>query len=376
MAKRANPTVIGGFVLGGIALAVGAVLLLGGREWFRRPVTCVMAFDDSVAGLSVGSAVSFRGVPLGTVSSIELRAQEILSGSALIIVFAQLDPSRVIGAQLAPGKVESAIQEAVKAGLRAQLKVQSLLTGQLYVALDYAPDIPARFTRVEKDRCEIPTIPTTLAQLQDQMKKIMAELEQMPLKEIVDASARTMEGIDRLVHSPELTRAVRNLDVALLEAQTLIRSANTQINPTAKALQETLGQAQRTIDTVGRDVRQLVQSIDSQVKPLADNLGSTSDSARVLMQDAQKTLHQVDEQLGPALTSLRAASDAARDAMRKAETSLVQVDGALDGSSSLGYQLADALNELTRAARALRALGEEIDRQPNVLLFGRGGPKD
>src|SRR5262245_65037231 len=77
MAKRANPTLIGGFVLGGIVLAVAVVLLLGGRAWFKRPVTCVMAFDDSVAGLTVGSPVSFRGVQLGTVSSIELRAQEI-----------------------------------------------------------------------------------------------------------------------------------------------------------------------------------------------------------------------------------------------------------------------------------------------------------
>ena len=372
MAKRANPTVIGGFVLGGIALAVGAVLLLGGREWFRRPVTCVMAFDDSVAGLTVGSPVSFRGVQLGTVSAIELRYN-----TTLITVFAQLDPSRIRGAPgVTPGRVERSIQEAVKNGLRAQLKVQSLLTGQLYVALDYLPDTPARLTGIEKDRCEIPTIPTALAQLQEQMKKLMGDLEQLPLKQIVEAVARTMEGIDRLVHAPELTRAVKGLDVTLLEAQALIRSANAQITPTAKALQETLGQAQRTIDEAGRDVRRLVENVDGQVKPLATNLGSTSDSARALMQDAQKTLRNVDEQLGPALTALRAASDAARDALRKAETSLGQVDGALDGSSAFGYQLADALTELTRAARALRALGEEIDRQPSLLLFGRGGPKD
>src|SRR5215813_1688534 len=245
MAKRPNPTLIGAFVLGGIALTVVAVLLLGGREWFRRPVTCVMAFDDSVAGLTVGSPVRLQGVPLGTVSSIELRAPEIRAHTALIIVFAQIDPSRVVGAHLAPSRVQETIQDAIKAGLRAQLKVQSLLTGQLYVGLDYAPDIPARLTGVEKDQCEIPTIPTTLAQLQDQMKKIMAELDQMPLKEIVESAARTIEGVDRIVHSPELTRAIKNLDVALGEAQTLIRTANAQINPTAKSLQETLGQARR-----------------------------------------------------------------------------------------------------------------------------------
>ena len=119
-----------------------------------------------------------------------------------------------------------------------------------------------------------------------------------------------------------------------------------------------------------------MENVDSQVKPLAANVGATSDEARVLLQDAQKTLRSLDEQLGPVLTALRAAGDAARDALRRAETSLTQVDGVFDGNSALGYQLADALNELTRAARTLRALGEEIDRQPNVLLFGRGGSKD
>ena len=260
--------------------------------------------------------------------------------------------------------------------MRAQLKVQSLLTGQLYIGLDYLPDTPARLTGVDQSYCEIPTIPTTLAQIQDQLKKIMAELEQMPVKQIVEAVARTLDGVDRLVHAPELVRAVKALDSTLVETQGFIRNLNARIGPTAKALQTTLEQAQRTIDEVGRDVRKLVDNVDGQVRPLTANLESTSDSARALMQDAQKTLRSVDDQLGPVLTSLRGAGDAARDALRKAETSLNQVDGVLDGNSVIGYQLADALSELARAARALRALGEEIDRQPNVLLFGRGGSKD
>jgi paraquat-inducible protein B len=370
MARRANPTLIGAFVLGGIALAVTAVLLLGGREWFKRPVTCVMAFDGNVAGLNVGSPVSFRGVQLGTVARIELRV-----GTPLIVVLAEIEPSRIRGMPSRPTqeRVEGSIRDAINVGLRAQLQVLSLLTGQLYVGLDYHPDTPARLTRIDPDRCEIPTIPTTLAQVQDQMRKIMAELEQLPLKQIVESAARTIEGVDRIVHAPEMTRAVKSLDATLLETQALVRSLNARVDPTAKALHATLEQTQRTIDDVGRDVRKLVATLDSQVKPLVTNLEATSDSARTLMRDAQETLRSIDAQLAPVLTSLRTAGDAARDALRKAEGSLSQVDGVFDGNSPLGYQLVDALNELTRAARALRFLTEEIDRQPNVLLFGRGG---
>jgi paraquat-inducible protein B len=372
MARRVNPTLIGAFVLGGIGLAVVAVLLLGGRQWFKRPVTCLMAFDGNVAGLTVGSPVSFRGVQLGTVSSIQLRYN-----TTLIIVLAQIDPSRIRGAPgvITQARVAQSIEDGVKNGLRAQLQVQSLLTGQLYVGLDYYPDTPARLTGIEKDTCEIPTIPTALAQIQDQMKKIMAELEQVPLKKIVESAASTIEGVDKLVRSPELARAVKTLDATLIDLQGLIRTVNARVDPTARALQATLEQAQRTIDEVGRDVRTLVGDLDAQVKPLAASLEATSDSARTLMVDAQKTLKSLDERLEPVLTSLRAAGDAARDALRKAEASLNQVDGLLDGNSSLGYQMVDALNELTRAARALRFLSEEIDRQPNVLLFGRGEPR-
>jgi paraquat-inducible protein B len=371
MAKRANPTLIGAFVLGGLALVVAAVLLLGGREWFKRPVTCVMAFDGSVAGLTVGSPVSFRGVQLGTVTGIQIRA-----GTPYIIVLAQIDPARVQGL---PGIVaergfKATIDDYIaKQGLRAQLQVLSLLTGQLYVALDTYPSIPARMTGVGKGGCEIPTIPTTLAQFQEQLKKAIAAVEQLPIKEVVESAARTLDGIDQIVRGPELRHAIKSLDDTLSEAQGFFRNVNPRIDPTLRAFQATLEQAQRTIDEVGRDVRKLVDNVDGQVKPLAGNLESTLDSARALIQDAQRSLHAIDVELGPALSSVQGAGDAARDALRKAETALDHVDGVLDGKSPLGYQLAEALSELARAARTLRAVGEEIDRQPNVLLFGRGG---
>src|SRR5512143_791501 len=103
MARRVSPTLVGAFVLGAVALAAGAVLVLGGREWFKRPVTCVMAFDGSVAGLTPDAPVSFRGVQVGKVASVELRP-----GTALIVVVAHIDPSQVRGLRthVAPARAE------------------------------------------------------------------------------------------------------------------------------------------------------------------------------------------------------------------------------------------------------------------------------
>lgn len=375
MSKRANPTMIGAFVLGALVIAVVGILALGGRAWFARPVTCVMAFDGSVAGLSVGAPVTFRGVQLGTVTRIQLKYI-----TSLIAVYVSLDPARIegrpaelMGKPVVIESIEAAVQQR---GLRAQLQVQSLITGQLYVGLDYYPDAPLNMTGIDKEVCEIPTIPTTLAQFQETLKKVMTEIEHLPLKDMVASVARTLDGIDKLVHSPEVRGALRSLQATMTEAQALVRNLDAKIGPTAAVLQTTLEQAKRTIDELGRDFQKLVRNVDNQVGPLATNVSATSESARVLMLDGQRTIRELNEQIGPLVTSLRSTSDTARGTLEKVQSAVAQVDGVLDGNSPLGYQLGEALDELTRMARVLRALTDEIDRQPNVLIFGRGGPKD
>ena len=372
MARRVSPTLIGAFVLGATALLVGAVLVLGGREWFTRPLTCVMVFDGSVAGLTPDSPVSFRGVQVGKVASIELHPD-----TALIAVVAHIDPSRVRGlpTHIPPARTERFIREAVKNGLRAQLQLQSFITGQLYVALDYYPGTPAKLTGDGKG-CEIPTIPTAIAQLQDRMRRIMGELEHLPVKELVESAVRALDSIEKLASAPDLRRTLANLDAATRDARTLITSLNARVDPTVTSLERALAQAERTIDEVGRDVHRLVEDIDARIAPLATNLGATSDSTRALAEHARRTLHDLDEQIGPTMGALRDAANAARDAMREAGAAVGQVNGVLEGSSPLGYELADALEQLNRTARALRALSEEIHRQPNVLLFGRGKARE
>jgi phospholipid/cholesterol/gamma-HCH transport system substrate-binding protein len=375
MSKRANPTTIGAFVLGALAIAVIGVVALGGRAWFTRPVTCVMAFDGSVAGLSAGAPVAFRGVPLGTVTHIQLRA-----GSSLIAVYVALEPWRIadrprdtMTKQKVIETIESRVQQS---GLRAQLQVQSLITGQLYVGLDYYPDTPVNLTGVDKEDCEIPTLPTTLAQFQETLKKVVAEIEQRPLKEIVISLARTLDGIDKFVQSGEVKKTLRAVEVTLGDAQRLVRNLDSKIGPTVIALQATLEQSKRTLDEVGRDINKLILNIDGQVGPLATNVGATSDAARTFLVDGQRVIRDLDQQLRPLVASLQGTSDSARVTLEKLQSAAAQVDSVLDGNSPLGYQLGEMLDELTRMARGLRALTDEIDRQPNVLIFGRGGRKD
>ncbi|HTX54624.1 MAG TPA: MlaD family protein [Candidatus Baltobacteraceae bacterium] len=373
MAKRVSPTLIGVFVLGAFALTVGVVLVLGGRQWLKRPVSCVMAFDGSVAGLTVGAPVRFRGVPLGTVSDIQIRY-----GSTGIVVLSEIDPSRIQGLRrdIAPADVDRVVQEAVRKGLRAQLQLESLVTGQLYVGLDFAPETPAQLTGNTPDQCEIPTIPTALAQFQEEMRRIVTGLEQLPLKQTLEAVGRAGDAIAKIASAPEIHTILGSTDRTMHETENLVHRLNAQLDPVIGNVQATLDDAQRTLDGVGGDMRHLIRDVDARVPPLAGSIGNAADSVQALMRDGQNTLHRLDQEIGPTLAAFRRASDAANDAMRRAEAAFGHADGLLDGKSALGYRLAEALDEFTRTARALRSLSEDIERQPNLLLLGREGAQN
>jgi paraquat-inducible protein B len=369
MVKKVSSTLIGVFVLGAVALAAAAVLVLAGHHWFTRPATCVMAFDSSVAGLSVGAPVQFRGVPLGRVSDIQLRY-----GRSQIVVAAEIEPSRIQGLrpQPAPGEVIGVVRTAVGEGLRAQLQLQSLVTGQLYVGLDFYPGTPATLTGTDPSQCEIPTVPTTLAQVQNKMERIVEQLEQLPLKQTLEAATRAADAIQKVAASPEIPRVLRTADSTMQEAQGLVRGLSAQVDPVVGDLRLTLAQARHTLDAVGRDVQRLVQDVDARVGPLAESIGAAAESTQALMRDGQRTLARLDGEIAPTAVALRQAAEAARSALQRAESSLDQATGLLSGESPMGYQVAEALEEVTRTARTLRGLSEDLDRQPNMLVFGRG----
>lgn len=173
MSRRANPTLIGAFVVGALVLVVGAVIALGGGGLFKPREPVVMYFRGSIFGLQVGAPVVFRGVRLGSVTDIGL-AYDKGTGAFYIPVTAQLE-RRVIrdlaGADSGIGSTLT-IAELVRDGLRAQLSMQSLLTGLLYVDLDFEPGKPAQLISPDPSIAEVPTVATAIQQLRTQFEQL------------------------------------------------------------------------------------------------------------------------------------------------------------------------------------------------------------
>ncbi len=312
MSKHANPTLIGIFVAGAIGLIVAGILIIsGGKLLLIDKTNYVLYFQGSVKGLNIGSPVSFRGVNVGTVTDIQLVVDEE-AVDVRIPVIIEIDNTKFIRSQTAKLSRKASIDELIDAGLRAQLQLQSLLTGQLLVQIDFFPKTQP--TLVENNRYrsnyeEIPTIPTPI--------EIIGELlEGIPVDKLKNHIVSSIEGIDRLVNSEELQQTIVALRAAL------------------------------------EDFRHLVSNLDQQVEPVATNINLTLGDARQALQKATTTLDDVSGTLKQADTTLKSADDILSDE---------QVLTALD----------NALNEITSAAYAIRILAETINNQPESLIRGR-----
>jgi paraquat-inducible protein B len=339
MAKKRNPARLGLFVVVALLLLFIVVFFLAGGELLKRKQKVVMHFGGSIYGLQVGAPVVFRGVRLGSISAIGLsydRAKDMV----VIPVTAELD-REMLGNVSGGGQSDDplrALPALVERGLRAQLAVQSLLTGQRYVDLDFHPDKPAQRVNGDEAVTEIPTIVTTLQDLQNQV-------DELDIKRLMDDISAIAGTARKLLSKPELDKVVQDLAATAANLNGLTGKLNRQLDPLLGGVRELGGSTRQTLADVSRAA--------SQVGEAAQRIGASVDSvASTLGPEA------------PLAKSLRSAAD-----------ELALTAGALRQASAneapLNQNLQRSLQDVSKAARALRELAETLDQQPESVLKGR-----
>jgi len=353
MSQKSNPAVIGAFVIGAIALMVAAVVVFGSGKFFKDTKQFVMFFEGSVNGLSVGAPVAFRGVKIGSVTDIKilLDAQDL---SLKIPVFIEIDPSRITEINTSKKNKENQkledgayMESLIERGLRAQLGIQSLVTGQLFVNLDFIPQKPPRLVNIETKYRELPTVPSPLEELS-------RTLQTLPLDEIANKFMLAIEGIEHFINSPELKQVVQSLDTSVKEAQVLLRSLSAQVQPVAQNIEKTLEDAQK-----------LLQNIDRQVTPLAKKIDAT-------VQDTRGIVGNINKRIDPLLGTIEQTFEATRAAMKQANQTLKDIQGTTGEGSVLHYELTKTLQNLSAAAVSIRVLADYLERHPEALIRGKG----
>jgi paraquat-inducible protein B len=320
-----RPTVVGGFILGALALGIASILFFGGMRLFATTSRAVVFFSEPVAGLDVGSPVTFHGAPVGSVQHIAIR---ISAGtlSARVPVYLELEPNQVIWEERQLDSSAAVLEDLIRAGLRAQLSLQSLVTGQLRVDLDFWPDTPAQLVGTIKDVPEIPTVSSELGQLRNQ-------LAQLPLRELADAAQGALTAFGRL--SDHL---------------------NARLDPLIDSAHRTADAATQTLQTTDEAIREA----EAEVPTVLRHLDS-------LLVDAHRQLEARGGELGRTLA-------AADRTLRRAEALLDSLNGLAEPRSQFRGDLEAAVRDLAASARSLRNFGETIERNPNALLMGRGRP--
>jgi paraquat-inducible protein B len=295
MGSKINPTTIGAFVVGAIVLLVGGVLLFGGGKFFQEKVPYIMFFDSSVEGLNVGAPVIFRGVQVGQVTAISAIADPQTFNVRIRV---QID---IVQGVVKVGTEDQGIQDPhkrveglIQHGARATLRMQSFVTGVLYVAIDFFPGTPIRLLGLDPTLPEVPTIPSDMDQLKSSIQQAMADLRKLPLDTILSEVLAMLKRANTLLDTPELKQTLVALYDVMTNARRLLANTDYQVGVLGPTLMGTAEVASKAL----LDAQKLIRDVDDQVAPLASGAKETLTSAKDALTAARSALGQAQKSLG------------------------------------------------------------------------------
>ncbi|MGB5622997.1 MAG: MlaD family protein [Gammaproteobacteria bacterium] len=330
MSTKANPAVVGAFVLGAVALAIGGLFFFGGGKFFRTTETFVAFFQGSLKGLEIGAPVTFRGVRLGTVTGIDIVYDTDANELSIPVIFElELNRLSLTGKRAYEDGEEEDEDDTdvlIKRGLRAQLVMRSMVTGQLAVDLDFFPDSKVVLRGGYQDYEEYPTVPSDTERLRNFFEDLANRMQEANLEELVPEIMSLLENVNKLVTSEDLSNALAGAD-RLINSPDLVASVTS------------LRRALDNADAAMRSVRKLADDADGEIVPLVASLKTASNELGEILGDAGKVLNSVQS--------------------------------SLDEDSDLRVRTINVMEEVAAAARAVRILADYLERHPEAFLKGK-----
>lgn len=257
MNPAANRSLIGLFFVAGLALVIGFLVVLGGGWLAGDRPRAIAYFNQDVSGLDAGSPVRLRGVTIGKVNAILLRAGNQPGQDRNVPVVIEFDPA--LARRLGAGEVlgtQAGVEATIRSGLVAKLKLQSFVTGVLYVDLDYAPAGPAELRHADG----IPEIPSVLSDhvaFTQAFSRTVENLSAVDFKGISDRLNSLISSVSRLTEDPALAQAGKDLSAAMTTFGKLSEKLESRVAPLAEDLQATSAEARKALAKLGAAADQL-----------------------------------------------------------------------------------------------------------------------
>jgi paraquat-inducible protein B len=332
MAKKANPKLIGGFVIGAIALAlIGAIAFGGGRFLAAKDKAVLFFSGSSLSGLDVGSPVTFRGIKVGSVTGIVIQ-YDVEKHTLQIPVYIEVELNKI---QISSGQRDiNNLHALVERGLRGQLVVQSLVTGQASIDFNFHPDTPIVLVGAEPDMVELPTIPSDIDLLKANVTSVLQRIAKLPLDQIASQSLEAVKTANQLI---------ANLDA--------------QISPLADKLQNVSDQAAFTL----KEAQSRLELRD----------GEPMQNLNKALIDAQQLINDVDDGVAPLVSSADKLIKATLATLEQAQSTLRTAQSTVSPDSSLYFQVNRTLHEIQTMSNSIRAFADYMQRHPDALLTGK-----
>ena len=242
----------GSFVVAGLILVLLILFFLGGRDLFARKIKVVTSFsDESVQGLSRGSAVKFRGAPIGTVSDISIRFADKLVQVEMEIDVASFSDSE----DELRGKFIHAVREE---GLRCRLEHQGI-TGLKFIDFDYfGGTSPGKLALRDDGAIEVPSVPSTFKDVLGTITKSLDRIGKIDIEGISSDVARSVREISELLADPAIKSAISRINEAAahIEAssQTINRVCNEErLDRLMFSLESGILKINKFVDDAGRE---------------------------------------------------------------------------------------------------------------------------
>ncbi len=322
--KKANPLAIGIFVVTATLLLFSGIIILGAGKFFQKTREYICFFDETVNGLDVGAPVKYKGVTLGKINKIYISNSSNIKTQKVMIIFSLIE-SNNIGYSLADDSgmdLGEKISMAIKEGLRAKLAYQSIVTGMLYIELDYfakaGDEIVYNYEGTDYE--EMPAVPSSaLEEFTKKLATIADDVINMQLDEIG-----------------------KNLNATLVTLNTKLSEVDTKnISDKTVAL----------LDEVGAIVA------DADIKGSLTKVNKLLDDADSLVLSIEKDVSSI--------------SSKANETLTKGDVFLENMNAFTSRHSPFMVEFSLLLNTLRNTSQSAQSLIEYLERNPSSLIKGK-----
>ena len=315
-----------------LAIAIVALAAFGAAKVFQKTESAICYFKDSVNGLEVGAPVKYKGVTIGKVDDILIFPSPRNPRKSLIAAKLSIDTTTIKKRSLGSEKVKdpkAQLEKQIQDGLRAKLNFQSIVTGMLYVELDYLDEIkPYAPHNIAGDESltEIPVEESGISDTIKMTENMIKEVAQIDFKGISENLNTLLKTSNEKIAQLDVAQINKNLVQTLESANAVMAQAKSQNLPAE--LKSTLARA-----------NEMLESSQKSISGLSAEAQKTLQSANAVMENANRLIESANAIVSP--------------------------------DSPFLYDISIFLKNLSSTANSIKTLADFLDRNPSALLTGR-----